>query len=86
MINRSELGNIKNEAMISELACFVSGESILVEGCARHLETIEICRVELLESTDERLHVEFGINLIFADVGEANLDFVAEFSSFLLRF
>ena len=57
VVNASELGNIQNEAMVSKLACLVGVERVLVESAAHHLETVEVGRVELFESTDEGLHI-----------------------------
>ena len=72
--------------MISELALLVSVERSFVEGGAGHLKTVKVGRVELLKSANEGLHVELSVNFVFADVCEANLDFVAKLSCFLFCF
>ena len=83
VIDASELGDIQNEAMIGELASLIGIERALVESAANHLEAIEVSRVELLESTDEALHIKFCVDLVLAHVGEANLYLVAKLRSLL---
>ena len=72
--------------MIGELACLVGAKSVFIESGAAHLETVKVSRVELLESTDECLHIKFSVYFVFADVSEANLDFVAKFGCLFFGF
>ena len=72
--------------MISELALLVGIKRSFIEGSAGHLETVKVGRVELLESTNEGLHVELGVNFVFAYIDKANLDFVTKFGSLLFCF
>ena len=56
MINASDFLNIHQITAVGKEAGLVFGERFFGEAIVRHLETIEIGRVELLESTDDALH------------------------------
>ena len=62
------------------MAELVAVEGGGLEGGAFDFETVEVGGVELFKGTDEGLHIELGIDFVGAEVGETNLDFVAEFS------
>lgn len=69
--------------MVGELAKFVGIECGWLKGRALDFEAVEVRRVELFESTDERLHVEFSVDFVATEISEADFDFITEFSSFL---
>lgn len=57
MVNGSELGNVEHETVIIELAHFVGVEIFELETATSKMEAVEVSRIELLKSSDERLHV-----------------------------
>jgi len=71
--------------MVGELAHFEGVEIVGVETAADHLETVEVGGIELLEGADEGLHVEFGVSLVTADIGEADFDLIAKFGGLFFR-
>ena len=72
--------------MVGELAHFVGVEVFGFKTAAGELEAVEVGGVILFESTDEGLHIELRASLVLAEVGEADFDFIAEFSSFFFGF
>ena len=56
MVNASDFLNIHQIATVGEESGLIFGERFFGEAIVRHLETVEIGRVELLESTDDALH------------------------------
>ena len=79
MIDRGKLGNIENEAFVGELTKLVGFEVFSVKTATDGFEAIEVGGVILLESTDQSLHIELGVNLTVAEVGEADFNLIAEF-------
>ncbi len=72
--------------MVGELAHFVGVEVFGLKTAAGEFEPVEVCGVILLESTDEGLHIELCASLVLAEVGEADFDFITEFSSLFFGF
>ena len=65
--------------MVAELAHAVGVEVVEFETAAGEFEAVKVGGIELLEGADKGLHIEFGVGLVLAEVGEADFDFVAEF-------
>ena len=86
VVDGGEFGDVQDEAVVGELAEFVAVEGGGLEGGAFDFETVEVGGVELFEGTDEGLHVELGIDFVGAEVGETNLDFVAELGGLFFGF
>lgn len=72
--------------MVGELAHAISIEVFVLEAAAGEFETIEVRGIILFESTNQSLHVELGVDLVLAEVGEADFDFVAELGGLFFGF
>ena len=86
MINRSELGDVENVSIVRKLAQFVGVERFRVIGKTERLEAVEVGGVELLEGANERLHIELCVDIVLANVSNADFDLVAKLGGFLFGF
>ena len=69
-----------------ELTHFVSIEIFGLKTASSESETVEVGGIILFECTDEGLHIEFGISLVVAKIGEADFDFIAKFGGLFFGF
>jgi len=69
-----------------ELSHFIGIKIFKSETATSEMKPVEVGGVELFKSTDQGLHVEFGVGLVVSEVGEADFDFVAKLGGLFFGF